>query len=269
MLTKKFILGLCLMASLSNTYAEDGPLAKVLSFRQDLLDHKYDVHQLRDGSDLVTSDKSEAQLDGEWFREVDLKMNLTQRRIQSLFHKIEQRQRSPQQGTVTPQEIKLLSLLVTPIRYLYLHIQHQKKDLRRYYEKKLAQKQSNLLNKMRLSAYVQELRHYNEITIIEIENRLEDFQQRLLMKTENLGALRHEQLEAICTKLDHTDIAAEHRECMVCLEEMHSETSNAADPQAELWQLPCKHGFHKSCVLEWLDTHNTCPTCRQEVVTQP
>ena len=29
----------------------------------------------------------------------------------------------------------------------------------------------------------------------------------------------------------------------------------------------CNHFFHTSCVLDWLDKHDHCPYCRQEMIT--
>jgi len=40
-------------------------------------------------------------------------------------------------------------------------------------------------------------------------------------------------------------------ECQICLEE-----SNTAI------NLPCKHKFHKECLLEWFEKKKTCPSCR-------
>lgn len=37
----------------------------------------------------------------------------------------------------------------------------------------------------------------------------------------------------------------------------------------EYIQMPCKHSYHKDCLLPWLKEHNTCPSCRAAVEEQP
>jgi len=45
--------------------------------------------------------------------------------------------------------------------------------------------------------------------------------------------------------------------CLVCQENFALEESAL--------RLPCDHHFHKDCVMSWLESHCTCPTCRYEL----
>jgi hypothetical protein len=47
--------------------------------------------------------------------------------------------------------------------------------------------------------------------------------------------------------------------CAICLDNM--------GVGARTKRLPCKHIFHPSCLMPWLDKHNSCPTCRFELET--
>jgi len=47
--------------------------------------------------------------------------------------------------------------------------------------------------------------------------------------------------------------------CTICQEQFHMDE--------EGFPLPCKHMYHKDCILPWLSNHNTCPTCRYELPT--
>nr|KAF6414209.1 ring finger protein 115 [Molossus molossus] len=46
-------------------------------------------------------------------------------------------------------------------------------------------------------------------------------------------------------------------ECPVCKEDYTVEE--------EVRQLPCNHFFHSSCIVPWLELHDTCPICRKSL----
>uniref|UniRef100_A0A9L0T3J1 E3 ubiquitin-protein ligase RNF115 n=1 Tax=Equus caballus TaxID=9796 RepID=A0A9L0T3J1_HORSE len=35
--------------------------------------------------------------------------------------------------------------------------------------------------------------------------------------------------------------------------------------EEEVWQLPCKHFFHSSCIVPWLELHDACAVCRKSL----
>ncbi|XP_057776702.1 E3 ubiquitin-protein ligase RING1-like [Salvia miltiorrhiza] len=49
--------------------------------------------------------------------------------------------------------------------------------------------------------------------------------------------------------------------CPICIEdfEVNSDTSGAVN------ELPCKHYFHKDCIVQWLQRSSTCPLCRHKL----
>jgi len=53
------------------------------------------------------------------------------------------------------------------------------------------------------------------------------------------------------------EILENEQECCICREDIR--------PGDERTSLPCKHGFHTSCVNTWFSTKSSCPVCRRYV----
>ncbi|XP_048477455.1 RING finger protein 24, partial [Rhincodon typus] len=49
-----------------------------------------------------------------------------------------------------------------------------------------------------------------------------------------------------------------HEICAVCLEEFK--------PKDELGICPCKHAFHRKCLIKWLEVRKVCPLCNTPVL---
>ena len=247
--------------------AHDTRLAEVLAFHQDLIEREYDIQGLRDGSALAPSSIRERNLTREWFARAQFKLFSNHQRIAFLLRKLERLfSENPNPYHISPEKIKTLYQIIAPFSDFYFNLKQQKNDLRRYYEKKLAEQQRNLLSRIQLRRYVRMLKDYNERVIPELENQLEYFHSVLKVYTEGLSNPRLPRIESVCTQ-----IAPSHKEalqeCTICYEDVQEAQDDTEDPQATGLWLPCQHGFHKNCILPWLHTHNTCPTCRQEVLT--
>lgn len=72
-----------------------------------------------------------------------------------------------------------------------------------------------------------------------------------------------EVVEGLLTKSGQTMVDSSLRcgrfepECSICQEEMVAGTC--------VLKLACRHAYHRDCVYTWLEGHNTCPLCRNEM----
>ncbi|TYI94684.1 hypothetical protein E1A91_D02G222500v1 [Gossypium mustelinum] len=60
-------------------------------------------------------------------------------------------------------------------------------------------------------------------------------------------------------KITKDHLSSKSNQCAVCMDDFEEGI------QAK-W-MPCRHLYHKDCILPWLELHNSCPVCRHELPT--
>ncbi|XP_056336054.1 LOW QUALITY PROTEIN: E3 ubiquitin-protein ligase RNF115 [Danio aesculapii] len=82
---------------------------------------------------------------------------------------------------------------------------------------------------------------------------------QLLGQSENSGPppAEKEMISSLPTVSISSEQTACRLECPVCREEFSVGES--------VRQLPCLHYFHSSCIVPWLQLHDTCPVCRKSL----
>lgn len=81
-------------------------------------------------------------------------------------------------------------------------------------------------------------------------NQVRDYRKDIL--------IRHLQSSVEMLSIENRSLrgSEENIECTICL-----------DSEGTLVPTTCGHKFHTNCLLEWLSTHDTCPVCRNNLVT--
>ncbi|KAK8519029.1 hypothetical protein V6N13_017722 [Hibiscus sabdariffa] len=64
-------------------------------------------------------------------------------------------------------------------------------------------------------------------------------------------------LPSVVITKDHLN--SKFSQCAVCMDDF--------EEGIQAKRMPCKHLYHKDCILPWLELHNSCPVCRHELPT--
>ncbi|PPD76836.1 hypothetical protein GOBAR_DD26237 [Gossypium barbadense] len=60
-------------------------------------------------------------------------------------------------------------------------------------------------------------------------------------------------------KITKDHLSSKSKQCAVCMDDF--------EEGIQAKRMPCRHLYHKDCILLWLELHNSCPVCRHELPT--
>ncbi|KAG4159667.1 hypothetical protein ERO13_D02G189000v2 [Gossypium hirsutum] len=60
-------------------------------------------------------------------------------------------------------------------------------------------------------------------------------------------------------KITKDHLSSKSKQCAVCMDDF--------EEGIQAKRMPCRHLYHKNCILPWLELHNSCPVCRHELPT--
>lgn len=81
---------------------------------------------------------------------------------------------------------------------------------------------------------------------------------------------RQERIAECLSEIDINELDQHAKTCWICLEPVNpADQGKTITEEHSPTRLKCGHTFGKLCISHWLETHETCPECRTEVVTVP
>ena len=97
------------------------------------------------------------------------------------------------------------------------------------------------------------INNHNQINNINHDNFMNDIINDII--NDNNISYRDNETQITQTQHQEMDIT-----CSICFEECTCQETGFGESTLTL---TCGHNFHHSCVVPWLHSNNTCPTCRQ------
>lgn len=62
------------------------------------------------------------------------------------------------------------------------------------------------------------------------------------------------------------DSQSDEEVCIICLCDYGDEEEDVRNENGLVHSKYCRHKFHKSCIVNWLEKKNECPCCRKEMM---